>query len=151
MFLRKEFQVKKSVVMCVAAALLSGCAASKVGQTAVKPDDSGMVERGSSMIEAFRKSDYPLFAAQFNGNIPDGFGEKEFDSAVKQMSSSAGVVESSRFLGELAGPVFTTWLWAVNFEKEGKEGEKISQELIFKAVAGKLDGKMQIVSFGFLI
>jgi hypothetical protein len=67
------------------------------------------------------------------------------------MSTRAGAVTSSRFLGELSGPVFTTWLWAVNFEKERTGREKVSQEMIFKVVAGKLDGKMQIVSFGFLI
>ena len=149
--LRKELQVKKSAVICMAAALLSGCVSSETAPESVKQDNSGMLARGGSMIEAFQKNDYQFFAAQFGGQIPDGFGEKEFDSAIKQMSTRAGAVTSSRFLGELSGPVFTTWLWAVNFEKEGKDSKKISQEMIFKVVAGKLDGKMQIVSFGFLI
>ena len=143
--------MKNCVVLFLTAVLFSGCVSTQTGVQDAKNDDSVMLQRGKAMIEAFRKKDYPLFSSQFGGKVPDNFGKKEFDSGIKQMSSRVGKVVSSRFLGTLSGPVFTTWLWAVAFEKEGSDHKKVAQEMIFKVVAGKLDGKMQIVSFGFLI
>ena len=144
--------MKKRVVMLFAAVLLSGCVSEKVEPKPEKCDAAAqMTDRGFLMLEAFRKKDYPLFARQFGGRVPDDFGEKEFESSVKQMVSTAGTMTDCRFLGTLTGPVFTTWLWAVGFEKKGRDGKAVSQEMLFKAVAGKLDGKMQIVSFGFLL
>ena len=143
--------MKRVILVFALFLFLSGCVSPEVKIAETPADKSDMLSRGAEMIEAFQKQDYPLFARQFGGNVPDNFGEKEFDSGVKQMESRVGKVTSSRFLGTLSGPVFTTWLWAVNFSKFDKDGKEVSQEMVFKVVAGKLDGKMQIVSFGFLL
>lgn len=142
--------MKKSVLVLLIAFAVSGCVSQKtVPET--QTNSTQMTERGAMMIKAFQKDDYPLFARQFDGNIPGDFGKNEFERGRQQVTLSAGNITDFRFLETLSGPVFTTWLWAVTFDKKGADGKNISQELLFKAVAGKLDDKMQIVSFGFLL
>lgn len=149
-FLPKEMKMKNYLLVFLTVVMISGCVSQKNAPEPLSGSQQ-MTERGAMMLEAFKKGDYPLFASQFDGNIPDNFGEKEFNTGRTQVSLAAGNITGYRFLGTLSGPVFTTWLWAVTFDKKGADKKDISQELLFKAVAGKLDGKMQIVSFGFLL
>ena len=104
----REFEMKRVIFAFILLLFSFGCVSPEVKSTDTSLDKTDMLTRGAEMIEAFKKQDYPLFVRQFGGNIPDNFSEKEFDSGVKQMESRVGKVSSSRFLGKLSGPVFTT-------------------------------------------
>lgn len=112
--------------------------------------ENQLVSAGNTMLKAFRENDSRLFSQQLSGELKKEFGTDSFETGRKQITKSAGNIQNCRLLGILKGPVFTSALWAVKFEKSGADKKITGQELLFKLTAARLDDKLKIVSFGFM-
>ena len=116
-----------------------------------KTQEENIVSIGNTMLEAFKNNDSQLFAEQLSGELRQEFGKDAFETGRRQITSTAGNMTGHRCLGTLKGPVFTTCVWAVNFEKKAADKKIISQEMLFKLTAASLDNKVKVTSFGFML
>lgn len=135
--------------------LVSGASCSSVPQkeAATAECDSAQkaMQIGCSMLEAFGKGNYEEFARQLPAGLKKEFTSDAFDTGVKQITDSAGKMVKFRYLGALNGPVFTNYLWAVEFLRDSKSSGKVVQELLFKLTIAKADNSFQVTSFGFML
>jgi primosomal protein N' (replication factor Y) len=97
------------------------------------------------------KGNYEEFARQLPAGLKKEFTSDAFDTGVKQITDSAGKMVKFRYLGALNGPVFTNYLWAVEFSRDSKSSGKVVQELLFKLTIAKADNSFQVTSFGFML
>ena len=134
---------------------LASCTTANTGKqlTGNTPGDTAFdrnaITCGKTMLEAFQKNDYALFSSGLSANLQKDFSRSDFESGRKHIIKSNGKISGYRYLGKLSGPVFTTFLWAVKFDRTNSEKENISRELLFKTTAGALDSCAETVSFGF--
>ena len=101
------------------------------------------------MLKALKENDYPLFSSGLSENLRRDFSKKDFESGRKHITGLNGDISGYRYIGKLSGPIFTTFLWAVKFDRTNREKEHISREILFKTTAGEVGNKVETVSFGF--
>ena len=112
--------------------------------------DEQMIASGNAMISAFKAGNYQAFSRFLSDGLKRDFSGDSFDSGRRQVVESAGEVRGVRYIGKLAGPVFSNFLWAVAFSRNS--GNKpVEQELLFKLTAAQDEQGARVISFGFML
>ena len=142
-------------LLVTVSAMLGGfsCRTAVQKEVSEKPESGtvNMVSVGNTMLKAFQKEDYAEFSKNFYPGLKKDFNASAFEQGRRQISETVGKMQNCRYLGILAGPVFSNYLWAVEFSRKSADGKEIVQEMLFKVSAAELDGKLQVVSFGFML
>lgn len=129
------------------------CAA-KVGkkETAAmaKPKSAAARKVGQQMVNSICKGDAKGFCAKLCDDMKKKFSHEHFAKHHKQLYDKMGKPVKGEFLAELAHPVFNISVWKVTFLKEvpGKKPEE--RQALFQVVTGERNGRMQLLSFGFI-
>ena len=149
-----------SLLLFAAAAFFGGCAS-----TAPEPApaaDAALTEEiatGDAMLAAFRDDDAGAFLKQLPENVAERFGEKEFETARRNLTETMGELESYEFLCPLEmpreekggkKPTLRPLIWKARFLRKTVSGRAVHQETLFRVVIGRLDDKPHVLSFGFL-
>lgn len=157
--LKKSFIIKRLSSVFIAASMLSALTAcayfgeheSTPGADAAenaKPDAER--ETGKRLLTAFSAGDYKSFAKGLPPDVASKFNAAEFDRTRNELLTTVGKVEGFEFLTELRTPVIRTFVWKVVLERKSEKGEPIRQDLLFRVLVGKLEGKPYVISFGFI-
>ena len=148
--LSKVFFTLLAVLLCVS------CASPDVSESA--PDakdaagmlDSGSQKLGDGLLRAFKADDAEKFCSYLTPDTRKSFGEKEFAASHKAIAESLGEIKSYTFLTKLDSPLFNSYIWKVKFTRRNADGKDFSHETLFRIVTAPLDGKANLISFGFL-
>ncbi len=135
----------------LAVAALTGCAGAPEPYCTV--DDTAETEAGqkcSALLNAFIANDDKAFEAQLPVELQKTFTAAEFKASRLALADSLGTPKSAVYLDRLKNPVFVILVYKVDFEKITAENQKIEQQALFRAVYAKVDGRLQLISFGFI-
>ncbi|MDD4818440.1 MAG: hypothetical protein PHI85_10790 [Victivallaceae bacterium] len=134
-----------------------GCAVFAGGGTDGKADAAAempeatadAVACGDRMLAAIRDSDYQEFVANLSPAMRKELTMNDFESSNRQLSDKFGRITDFHYLVNLKAPEVDNLVWTVTFEQTGSEKQTIVRQLLFRVVAGRLDGKVEVFSFGF--
>lgn len=153
----KSFIIKRAFPALFAVLMLFGLAAcSSFGQneadaaTVENAKADAERETGKRLLTAFSAGDYKSFAKELPPDVASKFNAAEFDRTRNELLTTVGKVEGFEFLTELRTPVIRTFVWKVVLERKSEKGEPIRQDLLFRVLVGKLEGKPYVISFGFI-
>lgn len=103
------------------------------------------------LCRAFVRDDADGFRALLPENLRKEFHEEAFRTARRKLVSALGEASGWEYAATLRHPLLNVQLWKIAFCKTASDGtEKITQEALFQVMIGEIDGKPQVVSFGFL-
>lgn len=107
---------------------------------------------GEKMIKALRDDDAAAFIALLHKDTRARFGKKEFAENRVEVKKLFGEIVSFQYLTALEMPTLHPLIWKIRFRREARQKNEpaIDQEALFRIVFGRLDGKLSILSFGFL-
>ncbi len=143
------------VLFLTCGALLSGCVAIPPERPAADPavaeSEFKMArESGEELLEKFRQGDYKGFAALLPEDTRKKITEADFNAIRKNMTDWVGEIEEIEFLTPLKSELLQNLVWKVRFNRKSQQGELLEEELLFQTMVGIVDGKPQIMGFGFL-
>lgn len=115
----------------------------------IPADASADIRIGERMLAAIRMDDFKAFRACLTGGPAANLTDRDFRTSRESTLSQFGTLEDFRYLTELKTPSVRNLLWIATFERTGGNGQKITQELLFRLVLGTLDGRPVVLSFGF--
>ncbi len=104
----------------------------------------------ATLAGAFQKGDAKAFVAALPEDMRKDFDESKFKAAHKQMVDAMGEAVSGEYVTDLAHPLLAIQIWKIGFQKENSQGQMMTQQALFQVSIGKVDGKAQVVSFGFI-
>jgi len=134
-----------------AALLLAGCASAPEPYCEVGQDAGAEAgQKCSALLNAFIANDAKAFTGQLPPEMQKTFTANEFKASRDALADSLGTPKSASFLDLLKNPVFVIVVFKVDFEKITAENQKIEQQALFRAVYAKVDGRLQLISFGFI-
>lgn len=131
----------------------AGCATSLPAVADVRATTEDGIAVGGRILNAIRAKDYPEFRSQLGQGV---FGKEmtanDFDASCRQFQKQFGAIVGSSFLTELETPEVRNLIWKVTFERPSATAGNapIRQELLFRLVTAKLDGKTEVMGMGFL-
>lgn len=147
-------------------AFLAGCAAcgtddkmcqnpapERAGADCAAPDDFACRARklAEKLCRAFVRDDASGFLALLPENLRKEFHEEAFRKARQKLVSALGEASGWEYAATLRHPLLQVQLWKIAFCKNASDGTgTIVQEALFQVMIGEIDGKPQVVSFGFL-
>lgn len=135
----------------VAALGLAGCATAPEPYCEVSDEaQSEAVQKCSRLLNAFIANDEKAFEAQLPAEMQKTFTAAEFKASRLSLAESLGTPLAAVFLDRLKNPVFVILVYKVDFQKVTAENQKIEQQALFRAVYAKVDGSLQLISFGFI-
>ncbi len=150
-------KLKKTCVIVPAAAFClfaSGCAGISGGEgransvSSASPD-AAEIAAGDNLLQGIKCSDYKLFLR----NAPEGtvhlMDEKKFKDACGSLAGQFGKMEEYSFLTSLETPLVKNLLWKVTFVRKTPDKGVIRQQILFRLITGTLDGRTEVISFGF--
>ena len=112
-------------------------------------DSPELRQIGEELLKSIQDGNFKQFAKYVNsGN--DKITEEDFHLSEKNIREQFGKIISYEYLADLELPLMHNMIWKVTFEREGKNQDRIKQELLFRLVLGTINGKPHIVSMGFL-
>ena len=104
---------------------------------------------GEGLLSSIQRGDYKEFA-KYTNEGDEKISEEEFRVSERNIREQFGKIRSYQYLADLELPLMHNMIWKVTFEREGKNQERVKQELLFRLVLGTINGKPHIVSMGFL-
>ena len=115
-----------------------------------KPKSAAARKTGQQLVNSLCKGDAKGFCGKLCPDMKKKFTEKDFAHCRKQLYDKMGKPVKGEFIAELAHPVFNISVWKVTFLKEipGKKPEE--RQALFQIVSGERNGKMELLSFGFI-
>ncbi len=115
-----------------------------------KPKSAAARKTGQQLVNSLCKGDAKGFCGKLCPDMKKKFTEKNFAHCRKQLYDKMGKPVKGEFIAELAHPVFNISVWKVTFLKEipGKKPEE--RQALFQVVTGERNGKMELLSFGFI-
>lgn len=115
-----------------------------------KPKSAAARKTGQQLVNSLCKGDAKGFCGKLCPDMKKKFTEKDFAHCRKQLYDKMGKPVKGEFIAELAHPVFNISVWKVTFLKEipGKKPEE--RQALFQVVTGERNGKMELLSFGFI-
>ena len=154
---RAEMRVSMKLLPALFAVLilLSGCrtTSNRPGYDVNRPqsaaNDPELRRTGDRILDAIQKEDYREFSAAANGEGMK-ITEQEFLESERNIRNQFGKITRYEYLADLEIPMFHNMIWKVRFERDGENQKTIRQELLFRLVAGKNNGKPCVVAMGFL-
>lgn len=125
----------------------------QAGTDCAAPDDFACRARNlaEKLCRAFARDDASGFLALLPENLRKEFHEEAFRKARKKLVDALGEASGWQYVTTLRHPLLQVQLWKIAFGKPASDGSgPIVQEAVFQVVIGEVDGKPQVVSFGFL-
>ncbi len=140
-----------SALFCGGCALSGSGGGGETGNAAAEklPASADAVACGDSMLAAIRDADYQAFIANLSPAMRKEIDPKEFETSNRQLTDKFGKIVDFHFLVNLKAPEVENLVWTVTFEQPGSDKQTIVRQLLFRVVAGQLDGRTEVFSFGF--
>lgn len=114
----------------------------------------GMLKRserlGDGILRALQSGDYALLKSSLPGELSEKMTEKDFRTSCRNFREKFGAIKDHRLLTALDTPAFGNLIWVVTFVRRGTNGAEIRRQLLFRLVTMEVDGKVQVVSMGFM-
>ena len=120
-----------------------------VNKREVPSGDPRLQAVGESLLRSIRDNDYPGFLSAASG-YGEEMTKEDFELSGKNIRDQFGEIAGYEYLTDLELPLLHNLLWKVRFERQGKQTEKIRQELLFRLVLGTQNGNPRVISMGFL-
>ena len=134
--------------------LLAGCTIIRESpaEDAGAQRDTPEYELASGMLYAFIRDDAAGFIRRMAPKNPTLLNEEQFHKFRREMVESRGEPVGFRYLATLEMPVpFKPHIWAVRMKKTNPQtGKEFHQEILFRVVTGRADGKVYVISVNFL-
>lgn len=148
--------MKQGVLTAVAGGLLvllatAGCrtTAEAVAKTEFGTEWRDEIRLGDALLGTMQRGDYPAFAALLPDAMRRELTEKDFDTSLEALHRQFGEIRSFRCLTPLRTPLVGNLLWAVACERKGSDGKPVEQEILYRQLTGRVDGKVELISFTF--
>lgn len=107
---------------------------------------------GGELLEAFIRNDAEAFLNQYPDGLRKNFSKTGFEQSRNAIVEKLGKPVSCRFVANLEHPVFTVSVWTIRFERDNADKSgKTGQEIVFRAIAGELDGKNILMNQNFFL
>lgn len=149
--IRKAFQAAAAL----AAILLAGCTCVRElppEEITREEQQTPEYELAKSMLIAFIRNDAEGFVRRMSPKNTELLNPESFRKFRAEMVESRGEPVSFRYLTTLEMPVpFKPQLWAVRMKKVNPQnGKEFYQEILFRVVTARADGKLHVISANFL-
>ena len=157
----KKFNlICRRTVILAAVLLAAGCAS---GQAEPNRTPVGIPAEGrepaealagrymTAVGEALRTGKFETWRAAAPASGADQVTEEKFDRLREELATRFGTLEKIAFMGELNQNVIHSYLWKLSFVKtpDPGKGEPVHRDLIYQIQVGWLDGRPEIVGWGF--
>ena len=144
-----------SAAVALGAALLTGCTCVRELPSAeVTREEQQTPEYGlaKEMLLAFIRNDANGFIRRLSPKNTELLNPERFKKFRAEMIESRGEPVSFRYLATLEMPVpFKPQIWAVRMKKTNPQnGKEFYQEILFRVVVARADGKLHVISVNFL-
>ena len=134
----------------VSAIFFCGCQSVPVVDEAKKEKDAA-IETAALFLKAICAGDAKNAYSLLPSQAAKHYGADKLKSNAKEIAGSFGKMVSYRFLTQLElTPPMRPLIFAVRFKRMGIDGRDVYQEILFRAVVGKVDGQNKVFVFGFL-
>ena len=109
-------------------------------------------ELAKEMLLAFIRNDANGFVRRMSPKNTELLNPERFKKFRAEMVESRGEPVSFRYLTTLEMPVpFKPQIWAVRMKKTNPQnGKEFYQEILFRVVTARADGKLHVISVNFL-
>ena len=142
--------IKFFVIALSAVILFSGCQSVQVIDETKKENDAA-IKTAETFLKAICAGDAEAAYALLPAQAAKHYSTDKFKANTKEINGSFGKMVSYRFLTQLElTPPMRPLIFAVRFKRMGIEGNDVYQEILFRAVVGKVDGQNKVFVFGFL-
>ena len=142
------------LAVVLAAALCAGCRVTSGAGGYTPPaggsDLAAARKYGDGILAALRERNYRQLVENIPGDLAEHVTEAGFRASCEKLEDKFGKVQHSRFLTSLDTPAFENLIWVADFSKPGANGKPVRRQLLFRVVTMRMDGKTQVVSFGFI-
>lgn len=135
-----------------AAVLFAGCTTiSELPPEDVKKQgDTPEFALGRDMLIAFLRNDAKGFVSHLSPEKQKQFNTEMFSQTRADIVKNLGEPVSFRFLTTLEMVAFQPNIWVIRFKRVNPVSKKeFYQEVLFSIVTGRIDGKVQVISFRF--
>jgi len=134
--------------------LLAGCTIVRElpSEDAGSRGDTPEYELAKEMLYAFIRNDAETFVSKMAPKDRASLTPKQFKAFRAEMVEARGEPVSFRYLATLEMPVpFRPHIWAVRMKKvNSQNGKEFHQEILFRVVTARADGKVHVISVNFL-
>lgn len=156
--MKRESHLMLCLVSAAALLWCCGCRVIDSGKNkAVPPDPESAETRfeasrklGEGILTAFRDRDFETLKKNTPGELSESVGEKDFATSCRNFQEKFGALRDFRFLTALETPAFDNLIWIATFVRSGTDSQEIRRQLLFRVVTMPVDGKPQVVSYGFI-
>ena len=149
--IRRFFRIAAATA---ATALLAGCTIIRElpSEDAKTQSETPEHELAREMLYAFLRNDAAGFIRRMEPKDRDRLTPERFKAFRQEMVESRGEPVSFRYLATLEMPVpFKPHIWAVRMKKVNRQnGKEFHQEILFRVVTARADGKVYVISVNFL-
>lgn len=137
------------------AALLTGCTCVRelpAKEVTSEEQRTPEYELAKEMLLAFIRNDAKGFVRRMSPKNTELLNPERFKKFRAEMIESRGEPVSFRYLTTLEMPVpFKPQIWAVRMKKMNLQNDKeFYQEILFRVVVARADGKLHVISVNFL-
>lgn len=146
--------MKMLALFLPAVILISGCrtTVNRTDCAENRPRDAGneleIRKIGDRILNAIEKEDYREFSSAAGKEMD--LSEEDFLASERNIRKQFGKMTGYTYLTDLELPLLSGMVWKVRFEREGENRKTIRQELLFRLITGKINGKSQVVGMSFL-
>lgn len=113
-------------------------------------NDSVEIAIGNKLLKAIRSNDFRMFSECLKNGPAAQMTLQDFKTSRKNMTEMFGKMISFEFLTSLRTPAVKNLIWRITFTKTGKDGREITQQVLFRLIAGTDEGQHIVLSFGFV-
>lgn len=113
-------------------------------------NDSAEIVIGNKLLNAMQTNDFRMFSECLKNGPAAEMTLQDFKTSRKNMTEMFGKMISFEFLTSLRTPAVKNLIWKITFTKTGKDGREITQQVLFRLIAGTDEGKHIVLSFGFV-
>ena len=113
-------------------------------------NDSAEIALGNKLLSAIRKNDFRIFSECLKNGPASQMTLQDFNTSKKNMNETFGDMKSFEFLSSLKTPAVKNLIWKITFVRRGKDGQEITQQVLFRLITGMDEGKCIVLSFGFI-
>lgn len=120
------------------------------GIKAVKnPEELQMeITLGNQILKTIKENNYKNFVRLLAGQTNLQIYEKDFKTSYGNLEKQFGKIESWQYTLELKTPLVRNLVWVVKFHREN-ERSKAEQEMLFRLITARDDGKIKVMGMGF--
>lgn len=135
--------------------LTAGCASAPRPDGEETPAAEESVEQmtlhlGGEILKSIQSGSYRAFSASLAGRTGFDIPKKDFTESAHSLEEKYGKIESWDYLTGLKTPFVVNMIWKVRFSRDlPASGTKMEQDMLFRLVAAKEDGKLHVLALGF--